>query len=338
MKEYFCFGDAHCAIEKSEVSDERFYPMHVAGLPEEEKEDYLKFFDELTQKAFQKLLEQAQQLQRQKSFDSMIDFGDNIAGGANQEGIKSEKAKRELRKYYELIANALPKIPISFLRSGHVMGYNDQITEIQGQKGGKMSIESFNAAKELIGKPWFSEKVEEFMLLFLDSETTRESKNFSNPEQDFFIEKAKEQEKFIQECLENASRNNNKIILFIHDPMQLKELQKTLRPYKENIVLILAGHIHSPAIWKIYCLFSKIVKTFKIRIPKILQRTPKQQAIQSLIQEMADMQETIRSFNIEIIPAIWGQVGLPQQIILGRGGYAILTLNNDQFSLTHYKL
>ena len=334
MVEILCFGDAHCAIEGSEVRDGRFYPAYVARLPEKEREDYLKFFDELTRKAFQKFLEQVQRL----NFDIAIDFGDSIAGGANQEGIKNEKAKRELRKYYELITNALSEIPTLFLRSGHVMGYNDQITEIQGQKSGRMSIESFNAAKKLIGDPWFSKEIEKSMLLLLDSEIIRESRNFSNPEQDFFVQKQKEQEKFIQECLENASRNNNKVILFIHDPMQIRHIQKILEPHKENIVLILAGHIHSPAVWKIYCLLSKIVKTFKIRMPKILQKTPKQQAVQALIQEMADMQETIQAFSIRIIPAIWGQVGLPQKWIIGHGGYAILTLNNGQFSLDYYKL
>jgi predicted MPP superfamily phosphohydrolase len=329
--EYFCFGDAHCAIEKSEVKDGRFYPAYVAGLTEREKEDYLNFFDQLTQKAFKKLLERVQRL----NFDIAIDFGDNIAGGANQEGIKNEKAKRELQEYNRLIANALPEIPILSLWSGHVTGYNDPITEIQGQKSGRMSIESFNAAEKLIGKPWFSERTEGFTLIFLNSEIIRESKNSKNLEQDFFVQKQKEQEKFIQERLENTK---NKVILFIHDPMQLRHIQKILEPHKENIVLILAGHMHSPTIWKIYCLLSKIVKTFKIRIPKILQKTPKQQAVQSLIQEMADMQEIIQAFDIKIIPAIWGQVGLPQRIILGRGGYAILTLNDGQFSLDYHKL
>jgi hypothetical protein len=331
VKEYFCFGDAHCAIEKSKVGDKRFYPAYVARLPEKERKDYLNFFDQLTRKAFKKLLEQAQQL----DFDFAIDFGDSIAGGANQEGIKSEKAKRDLQEYNRLIANALPEIPILSLWSGHVTGYNDPITEIQEQKGGRMSIKSFNAAEKLIGKPWFSERTEGFTLIFLNSEIIRESKNSKNPEQDFFVQKQKEQEKFIQERLENTKNN---VILFIHDPMQLRHIQKILEPHKENIVLIIAGHMHSPTIWKIYCLLSKIVKTFKIRIPKILQRTLKQKAVQSLIQEMADMQETIKSFNIKIIPAIWGQVGLPQQIILGRGGYATLMLNNGQFSLKRYKL
>jgi hypothetical protein len=53
---------------------------------------------------------------------------------------------------------------------------------------------------------------------------------------------------------------------------------------------------------------------------------------------MADMQETIQAFDIRIIPAIWGQVALPWQWIIGKGGYAILTLNDGQFSLKHYKL
>ena len=331
LKGYFCFGDAHCAVEKSEVSDERFYPAYVAGLPKKGKEDYLNFFDELTQKAFQKLLERIQQL----DFDVAIDFGDSIAGGANQEGIKNEKAKRELREYNRLIANALQETSVLSLYSGHVMGYNDQITEIQGQKSGRMSIESFEAGKELIGKPWFSKEIEGFTLLFLNSEIIRESKNFSNPEQSFFIGEAKKQEKFIQKCLKNTK---NRVILFIHDPMQLRHIQRILEPHKENIVLILAGHIHSPAVWKLYCLLSKIVKTFKIRIPNVLQKTAKQQAIQSLIQEMTDMQETIRSFNVKIIPATWGQIGLPQQWIIGHGGYAILTLNDGQFSLKRHKL
>lgn len=334
MVEFLCFGDAHCAIEKSKVSDERFYPAYVARLHGKEKEDYLDFFDQLTREAFQKLLEQVQRL----DFDIAIDFGDSIAGGANQEGIKSEKAKRELREYNRLIANALQETSVLSLWSDHVTGYNDQITEIQGQKSGRMSIESFEAGKELIGKPYFSKETEGFTLIFLNSPIIRESKNSSNPEQSFFIEEAKKQEKFIQECLENANKNNNKVILFIHDPMQLRHIQKILEPHKENIVLILAGHIHSPAVWKIYCFLSKIVKTFKIRIPNVLQKTPKQQAIQSLIQEMVDMQETIQSLNIKIIPAIWGQVGLPQQIILGRGGYAILTLDKRQFSLKRHKL
>ena len=177
------------------------------------------------------------------------------------------------------------------------------------------------------------------MLLGLNSEIIYSSIEKINPDQEFFIEKAKEQEKFIQEYLENASKNNNKVILLIHDPVQLKELQEILEPHKKNIVLVLAGHIHSLAVWKIYCLLSKIVKIFKIRIETPQQITPKQKVIKSVIQEMAEIYPIIQSYNIKIVPAIWGQMPLArQQRIIGRGGYAILTLNNGQFSLKRYKL
>jgi predicted MPP superfamily phosphohydrolase len=333
------FSDAHYASENTrKVEDESFFPLIVEKLSsEKKKEDYVKKWCFLMQKAFGRFLEKA----KLGSFDMIISLGDNISG-ALPGGPVTQEIQAEWREYKKLIADTFPKISkesAKYLWGGHDIKFGDMLTDLHGLKGGEMTKKSFEAAEKFIGNPWFCKKMEKFMLLGLNSEIIYSSIEKINPDQEFFIEKAKEQEKFIQEYLENASKNNNKVILLIHDPVQLKELQEILEPHKKNIVLVLAGHIHSPAVWKIYCLLSKIVKIFKIRIETPQQITPKQKVIKSVIQEMAEIYPIIQSYNIKIVPAIWGQMPLArQQRIIGRGGYAILTLNNGQFSLKRYKL
>jgi len=325
------FGDVHYA-EESTVDEERWFPATVRKLPKKEKEGYLKHWDRLTQTAFWKLLKEANLLE---PFDFLIDLGDSTSG-TGQRGLVTAKVQREREKYNKLIADAFPKTPKFFLWGDHDVGYNDAITEAQGWKGERMSIGSFRVAEKLIGPSWYNREIEGFTLLFLNSEIIRESKNSDNPDQEFFVQKAKEQERFIQECLKNTS---DKIILLIHDPMQIRYLQRILAPYKENII-VLAGHLHSPAIWKIYYIFSRIVKAMKlfgIRIPNVLQKTQKQRAIKSLIQEMTEMQQTIQLFDIKIIPAPWGQIAFPK-IVFGRGEFTVLELSNGQFVLERHKL
>jgi predicted MPP superfamily phosphohydrolase len=331
--EVLLITDAHRS-EESEEKEEKWFPEKIRKMPREKIKAYLNYWDALTRRAFQKLLREAK---KQGSFDLIISLGDDTPG-TNQMGLITEKAQREQQRYKELIANAFPETPKLFLWSDHGTGYGDPITKLQGWEKGRMSIESFEAAEKFIGPKWFSRTIGGFMLLVPNSEIIRESKNPHNPEQAFFIEKAKEQERFIRERLENT---DNKVILLIHDPMQIRHLQKILEPHRGKIVLILAGHLHSPTIWKIYCFLSKTIKairSFNISIPTILKRTSRQQAIGSIAQEMAEMQKTIQSFNIKIIPAPWGGMAFPQQIVLGRGGFATMELNDGQVILKYHKL
>ena len=288
--------DVHYS-ERSEEQEERWFPAKIKKMPKKKIDDYLKYWDGLTQRAFRKLLKKTKS---QGPFDFLIDLGDGTAG-TNQRGLVTKKAREERQKYDQLIARAFSGIRKYSLYGNHDIGYSDIL--IQEKVDGRMSRESFDVAEKLIGPPWFSKTIEGFTLLFLNSEIIRSSTEKDNPDQEFFIQKAKEQEKFIQECLKNTS---DKIILLIHDPIQLKELEEILEPYKKNIVLILAAHFHMPILWRIY----RLHRTMKV----------------------------IRSFNVKIVPAPWGGIGLPQKIIIGRGGFATLELSNGQFSLKNHKL
>ena len=190
--------DVHYS-ERSEEQEERWFPAKIKKMPKKKIDDYLKYWDGLTQRAFRKLLKKTKS---QGPFDFLIDLGDGTAG-TNQRGLVTKKAREERQKYDQLIARAFSGIRKYSLYGNHDIGYSDIL--IQEKVDGRMSRESFDVAEKLIGPPWFSKTIEGFTLLFLNSEIIRSSTEKDNPDQEFFIQKAKEQEKFIQECLKNTS-------------------------------------------------------------------------------------------------------------------------------------
>ena len=295
MVEALIFSDAHYSLERI-LGDERWIELKKIKLGSLGRKENLKVWDDATQLALQKFLRRAKSMGH---FDFLFNLGDATTG-ANQQGLIAPRAKKAQKKFNEMLESL--GTSIFSLWGNHDTGFPDLVHK----EFGGMSKESFNAAKDLIGDPYFSKTIEGFTLLFLNSEIIRSSEEKDNPDQIFFIQKTDEQEKFIHECLEKAKNTDKKVILLIHDPTQIKHLRKVLKPFKKNIVLVLAGHLHAPIAWKIYCLLTGTIKT-------------------------------MQSFNVKVIPALWGKIPFSEGPI-DRGGYATLTLNDGQFSLKRHKL
>lgn len=232
--------DAHFS-KKSELGEERWFPR----IAERKGKPYLKYWDNLTQIKFLKVLTSAKLL---GPFDYFIDLGDSTPG-INQRGLLNQRAIEERLEYQRLIDKSFPEIPKYYLWGDHDVGYRSgKILEILGlgTKNGRMTKESFRVAEKIIGPPWKKISIGGYTILLLNSEIIREYKNSSDDK--FFKSMVKKQDEFIERELVNSE----KIIILIHDPLLLLELKKMLLGYQEKISMTISGHAHMGEAGKLY--------------------------------------------------------------------------------------
>ncbi len=206
--------------------------------------------ESLCQEYFWKMLDKASELE---PFDYLLDLGDAIFGSNNQ-GLITEQDCQKRKIYNQMIDDGFPGVSKKFLSGNHDVGSQYWLSKIFNpdyQKEG-LSKESFLKAKELIGPPWDTFEVEDFTFLLLNSEIIRASNRKNSHDRHFFIEKAEQQEEFIEDTLKDAS---SQVILAIHNPLPLKYVWSLLKPYHQRIRLTLAGHFHyhfpGELLWKL---------------------------------------------------------------------------------------
>lgn len=215
----------------------------------------------------------------------VIDLGDGTPG-VNQKGLISSRAQQERLEYQRILSQAFPAATKFYLWGDHDVGYRDFLWKIVESK---ITRESFQIAREILGPAWSSAVVGDFRFVFLNSEVTR------NSPKPFLSKLRKEQQHFLEDTLKYAKR---KVIIAIHDPFQIETFREILNRYLSKIELTLAGHFH-------------------LRIGKLLKLGK-------------------RKINLKIIPSPWG-LALPWKTI-GQGGFAILQLSSNSFSLEYQNL
>jgi len=236
-------------------------------------------------------------------FNYLLDLGDATYGSYNQ-GLVTEEAIQERLAYNQLIKDNFSDrgLKKKFLWGNHDTGFQDKLTKIfnLGYWSKGMSKESFLKAEELIGPPWGAFEAEGFTFLLLNSEIIRAStliESIGQRERPFFLRKKKEQEEFIKNTLKK--RQENRIILTIHDPRQLKVIWPIIKPYHRNVCLTLAGHFHLNFSGRVFRKF-----------------------------------HMYRKLNLEVIPSLWPFGGsVAQKIFEESGGFAVLEISDGSFNL-----
>jgi len=217
--------------------------------------------ESLCQEYFQKMLDRVSELE---PFSCLLDLGDATFGSNNQ-GLVTEQACRERETYNQMIEDNFPEVSKKFLWGNHDVGFRSRLSRIfdpDYQKEG-LNKKSFLKSKDLIGPPWDTFEVGCFTFLLLNSEIIQASNQEDSHDRSFFIKRAREQEKFIEDTLKNSS---NQIILAIHDPSPLRCVWFLLKPYHQRICLTLAGHHHTSFSGKLLQASSSIYRTLNLKI------------------------------------------------------------------------
>lgn len=291
-KRILTFTDAHFSVD-TKIEEARWWPPAERILPEKIANKYLQRIDSLTQECFYEMLSQASKL---KPFDCIIGFGDGTPG-TNQRGIITDKAMKERLRYREIIDEFFPKTEKRFLWGNHDTGFYSKSTSIfsLGSQIGYMDKKSYNLAEKIIGPPWGSFRLDNFVFLLLNSEIIRASRRKKPvlPDRSFFNGQEKEQERFVEDVLNSST---DQVILAIHNPSKLKFLSSVLEKHKDRICLTLAGHYH--------ILFSRREKEREIR-------------------------RELPWIKLEIIPNTWGGISENNRLFGGKGGFAVLEPSNS---------
>jgi hypothetical protein len=296
------FSDVHFSMD-TKIEEARWWPPAERILPEKIALKYLRRIDGQTQKCFYEMLKQASALASGlKLFDHIIELGDGTPG-TNQRGIITQKAAKERLLYQRIISEFFPKTKRKSLWGNHDTGFYSKNTAILSLNSqiGYMDKKSYDSAKRLIGPPWQSFELGNFVFLLLNSEIIRASRSSVSPDRSFFKEQESKQEKFIENVLSNGSK---KIILAIHDPSKLEFILPILENYQDRICLTLAGHYHTLS--------------------------------QEQIRRIFPWGERI-NFT-KIIPNTWGGILEKHKLFNGKGGFAILELSDDSINIEYHHL
>lgn len=238
------FSDPHFSIN-SEKGEEKWFPPvcdffdkinHSGRLTAK----FLRFWDNVTQKAFKKVIKKAL---NNGPYDLVIGLGD-YTPGTNESGMITEKA----REQYVLFESSLGRIGAKKLLvwGDHDAGYKFDVSGRMGIKigteEGGISPESVEAATRLIGPPFGCFFVSGVKFVFISTNLVRNVDKKSPKE----LQMLKlEQENFLAKTLCGSKKN---VFLLLHDPTALGKntaVRKIIDSNREKIEAIFHGHFHA---------------------------------------------------------------------------------------------
>jgi len=236
-------SDPHYSVN-SEKSEEKWFPPICDFLEKmgwkKLLTGFLKFWDTVTQRAFEQVAKEAKKL---GPYSLAIGLGD-YTPGANEKGMLTKKARIQ----YSLFANILNGIrcPKKLIWGDHDVGYHFDVEEKTGVKigteGGGVSAESVQIATKLVGPPFGSFSIEGMRFIFIATNLIRNIDKSSDAQ----LRKLKlEQENFLAETLHN---NTGKFFLLLHDPTVLTQetaIRKIIDSHRKKIAGIIHGHLHA---------------------------------------------------------------------------------------------
>lgn len=252
------FADAHLS-QGSKPEDQRWFPPRVAKMDTDQQRKYLRYWDDLTLMAYNKLL---QEVRKQGHCQDIISLGDNTAG-SHEQGMVSESAQSQFHAFTRMLQDNFPRVPRYFVWGGHDMGYWTRSTLIGSRTGGP-SMKSFCAARTLLGSPWQCLKIGGYTLIILNSEIIKASRLTRDPLLGlYFSQHLQAQEAFLRQKLEQAS---GLVILAIHDFKAMRSLWPFIKPHKKKVVLTLTGHLHLKSLGALYRFFAPLTRALNARL------------------------------------------------------------------------
>ncbi|MDP3244211.1 MAG: hypothetical protein Q8M83_00965 [bacterium] len=211
----------------SRPEQQRWWPKHIANWPLERQMAYLNYWDKLTTKAFDLLLDQAK---ARGPYDFLLSLGDNTSGD-DESGLLTPEAQGQFQNTQSILRDNFSGSKMLFAQGGHDCGYNRA-------RNLETVSQGFKKANELLGPSWQSVKIGEFTLIILNSEKLLAVARYPEPIRRNLM---MGQINFLASELQQTNGN---IIMAIHNPAALNLLGSTLKYNCQKIVLTLAGHLH----------------------------------------------------------------------------------------------
>lgn len=275
------FSDLHYSVD-SRPEEHKWFPAVydlLARFSRKWADRFLAFWDRLTQSWAAICLIR---LNREGRFDFFVNCGDTTPG-TDEEGMKSEKAVEQARRAWWVIQTLTENQTVYAVSSNHDLGYFSALPGAQ-RKG--PSDESYLNYQELFGPVWQTLVIKGIRLVFLYSYL------LARPENDFvrqpyLLELKKQQEDWLKNKL---GQTTEPLLIFLHDPLVLRQIYHLLEPYRYRLIATAAGHLHSRLLFRL---------------------------LKWRYQEW-------RELKVEVVPAPWGWCGIGR-----KGRAAVLTVYED---------
>jgi len=285
------FSDPHFSVD-SKIEEEKWFPpicSLLSRFSDKMVERFLRFWDNITQKAFVKMLKVSKHY---APYNFVVGLGD-YTPGANESGMLTFKTVEQYRKF-ENILNSFPDIPRLLVWGDHDVGYCFNVSGKTGIKigteQGGVSVASVKAAEKLIGPPFGEMDIGPAKFIYLSTNLVR---NVGESSDAFLRELKAEQESRIADMLWKSQSRLN--FLLLHDPTAIlpgTTMREIIDSHSGKITAIVHGHLHAG---------------FSARLTRVFYKP---------------YQCLCEKYEVILVPAPWGMFGVG-------GGFLILNLFDD---------
>ncbi len=290
------FSDPHFSVD-SKKYEQKWFPPLCDIMPKWMTIKFLKFWDNMTQRAFKKAL---LSYDGYGPFDLVIGCGD-YTPGTNEMGMITDEAVKQYEQFQKSFYTTLGYAPSILVWGDHDVGYKFEVSGKTGVKigteSGGMSVLSVHRAQDLIGPAFGELDLGVKKIVYISTNLIRNVDNTS----DSYLQNLKcQQEDFVEEILVNA--RDREIIFFLHDPTALNFYEgvgESLLTHSKKIDTLLHGHMH--ARWNAQ-LMRVVYKPYR---------------------------QLCKMFPVYVIPATWGMMGIGK-------GFGVMEILDDESIKFHW--
>ncbi len=238
-------SDTHFSFN-SKIGQQKWFPgllnMLIKFGPRGRRKatSYLEAIDRRTQRQFELVL--AKVKAQYPDITTIIHCGDIVAGN-NESGICNEASIREFEQYEKTVNLYFPRARKLYGWGNHDIGYHEasKLGRLFSKRIGGVNNSSLTNGSRLLGKPFYTDKLGPWTLVFINTELSRVRPQTHDHEVANIIKELSEQQKLM---LANEIGSQDKLIVIGHDPFVLC---KKILPHlnSSQIYRVLAGHVHN---------------------------------------------------------------------------------------------
>lgn len=146
--------------------------------------------------------------------------------------------------------------------------------------------------------------------------------------------KQSEQTEFLKDTIRETKKNNQKVILFLHDPMAVRKVMDIIEWQTGNLEKVFCGHHHAQWTHSVYPVIQDLVKRPVVgkMIQKILEQIIETDKVQPTLAYAQGIKRELSLWNtlqVTIIPAPGGMFGVG-------GGFLTAKIENEELSVKRY--